>query len=126
MDIFWKWIEPKVRKFIILKSATTRWGVATSLFALALFFVALIPSFLSLGSGKMNIWVLVSLILAIIFICLFVSFWFYVSHNLSDDDTERERRDVEMRAIINKLNISTKEIEDAKKEIDESTKNKEK
>ena len=128
MDIFWKWIESKVSKYINLKSVTTRWGVETSFIALILFCFALIPTLLSLGSGKMrmNIGVLITIILAIIFFFCLVSFWHYIIHTSSDEDDERKRRDAEMRAITNKLNISNKEIEDAKKEIEESIKNKEK
>jgi type VI protein secretion system component VasK len=119
MDTPWKWAESRVRGCLRLKSVTTRWGVSTTLFGLLLSCVfTLIQPLASSRGGEVSVWLLSLLIfLAVLFLYGFISFWFYVARNPSDDDEERKQRKIEMNAIIKKLDITPKELKEAEKEI---------
>jgi len=102
------WLAGWVKK----RQPTSRWNFSSILFAFALFFVALVPEFLSLYEGNgVTGWAIVSWVstgLGILFFLVFLWFLLWCRKNPSEDTTEKMQESIDK--LASKIDILVDEI----------------
>ena len=100
MDRIMEWIlTHPLKSWVKPKQATSRWNFSSVLFAISLFFIALVPEFISLyGGGNMNQWAIVfswiSLGLGLLAFLFFLWFLWWCHKNPSEDTVLAEVAEV--------------------------------